>query len=271
MMKDSILGCFFGALTGIQAGTAEGGGSLDEAYSSFEKSMRACIRFYQQGKIKGEARLIDYFENEHDERHVASELDALCAAVVLGMSFERESSFQRMLSLCEKWGIKDSKDKISFAMTAGILSGITRGEKFKQSVNWAMGQFFETEGNEELTEVMKLVVALYESRKDLDKTVNFISDDTKFYKALAASIVVVLRKDQDLPAAVDCSYSNSAAGEFAAVTTGAMIGAFVGYEGIKSFGDENDLLLGSQMDMAIDLYNIIYNDAILPFDKYAPL
>jgi len=83
--------------------------------------------------------------------------------------------------------------------------------------------------------------------------------------------VVVLRKDQDLPAAVDCSYSNSAAGEFAAVTTGAMIGAFVGYEGIKSFGDENDLLLGSQMDMATDLYNIIYNDAILPFDKYAPL
>ena len=270
-MKDSILGCFLGALTGIQAGAEDGGESLNEVYSSLEKSMRACIRFYQQGKIKGEARLIDYFENEHKERQAAGELDALGAAVVLGMSFERESSFQRMLSLCEKWEIEDSKDKISFAMMAGILSGITRGEKFKQSVNWAMGQFFETEGNEELTEVMKLVVALYESRKSLDKTVNFISDDTRFYKAFGASILVVLRKNEDLQAAVDCAYSNSAAGKLASVPTGAMIGALVGFDGIKSIFDQNELRLGIQMDMANDLYNIIYNDAILPFDKYAPL
>ncbi|PLX33988.1 MAG: hypothetical protein C0604_02450 [Clostridiales bacterium] len=89
-MKDSILGCFLGALTGIQAGAEDGGESLNEVYSSLEKSMRACIRFYQQGKIKGEARLIDYFENEHKERQAAGELDALGAAVVLGMSFERE-------------------------------------------------------------------------------------------------------------------------------------------------------------------------------------
>ncbi len=270
-MKNSILGCLFGALAGIQAGEKDGGESLKEAYSSLEKSMRACIRFYQQGKIKGEARLIDYFENEHNESDSVCELDVLGAAVVMGMAFERESSLKRMLSLSEKWGIEDVKDRISFAMLAGILSGITRGEKIKQSVNWAMGQFFETEGNEELTEMMKLVVALYESRKDLDKTVNFISDDTKFYKALGASIVVVLRRNKDLFTAVDCSYSNSAAGEFASVSTGAMIGAFIGYDGIKSFIGKNNFRFGSQMDMATDLYNIIYNDAILPFDKYTPL
>jgi hypothetical protein len=160
---------------------------------------------------------------------------------------------------------------MAFAMMAGILSGITRGEKFKQSINWAMEKFFETGDDEELTELMKLVVALYESRKDLDTTVGFISDDGAPYKAFGASLVVALRMNEDILRAVDCAYSNSEAGKFVSIPTGAMIGALMGYDSISQFINYEGECAECNMEMAVDLYNIIYNDAILPFDKYAPL
>ncbi|MBK5251222.1 MAG: hypothetical protein JJE29_01035 [Peptostreptococcaceae bacterium] len=269
--KNRVLGCFCGALIGIQASAEYGDECGNGAYSALEKSLRACIRFYQQGKIKGEACLIDYFISENQGKASFSELDALSAAVVLGMAFEKESAFKWTLSLCEKWDIKDSKDRMAFAMMAGILSGITRGEKFKQSINWAMGFFYETGDDEELTELMKLVVALYESRKDLDTTIKFISDDIVPYKAFGASLVVALRMREDILRAVDCSYSNSEAGKFASIPTGAMIGAFMGYDSIWQFLDYEGEYIECNMEMAVDLYNIIYNNAILPFDKYAPL
>ncbi len=258
-------------MIGIQASVEDGAECENGEYSSLEKSLRACIRFYQQGKIKGEACLIDYFKSENQGNESFSELDALSAAVVLGMAFEKESAFKRTLSLCEEWDIKDSKDRMAFAMMAGIVSAIIKGEKFKQSINWAMEIFFETGDEEELTELMKLVVALYESRKDLDTTIGFISDDRVPYKAFGASLVVALRMNEDILRAVDCSYSNSEAGKFASIPTGAMIGAFMGYDSISQFLNYEGECTQRNMETAVDLYNIIYNDAILPFDKYSPL
>ncbi len=270
-MKNRVLGCFCGALIGIQASEKYGIECAKETYSSLEKSLRACIRFYQQGKIKGEACLIDYFKSENQCKESCSEFDALIAALVLGMAFEKESSFEGTLSLCEEWDIKDSKDRMAFAMIAGILSGTIRGEKFKQSINWTMEKFFKTGDDEELTELMKLVVALYESRKELSKTVGFISDDQASYKAFGASLVVALRMNEDILSAVDCAYSNSEAGKFASIPAGAMIGAVMGYESICKVLNQDLECVKFNMEMADDLYNIIYNDAILPFDKYAPL
>jgi len=261
-------------MIGIQAGD---GKSLEkkEEYGDFEKSIRACIRFYQQGKIKGDACLADYFKSEYKGKEFASEREALNAAIVLGMAFEKKSAFKRTLSLCKSWNIEDSKSSLAFAMLAGILSGIIREEKFKQSVNWAMEQIFESEiedeDDEELTELMKLVVALYESRKDLSKTVKFISDDQRPYKAFGASLLVALRMSDDIIGAVACANSNSADARLASIQTGAMIGAFSGYENISKMVDYETELVKQNIDMARDLYNIIYNDAILPFDKYAPL
>lgn len=269
-MKNRIAGCFYGALTGYGEIEKLSGTSESLQHTPFEKGLRACIRFYQQGKIRGEAYLVDYFGNEYDNGPPDSQLDVLCAMIGIGMAFEREPALDKALELCSFWRIEDPNDSMAYAMLAGILSGSIRKQPLKQTVNWTMGRVFEMKDYEELTELMKLVVALHESRKNLGKTVSFLSDDHQYYKAFGSALVLSLRKPDDLRAAVDYAKIFSKAAVLTAVSAGAMIGAMRGLEEIASKSMTEGEMMKRHLAMAEDLYDIVFNDAILPFDKYVP-
>lgn len=250
-MKKRVIGCVRGALES-KRGRA----------GAFEGSLRACIRFYQQGKIRGEAELADYFRQELGESGQISGWDLLESSIVVGLFFGPEPAFEKTLSLCRIWGLEaESDDAVAYAMLSGVLAWLAEGEILKKSVNWALDKMLEGEDHERLIELMKLVVALHESGKPLSRSVAFLNEGNGFHEVFGAALLVALKagdgsdalEPEDLEASV-------------AITSGALIGAI----DPLSAGTPLERIEIPAVRMAEDLYEIVYNDVILPFDKYAP-